>query len=159
MSAQRLASALDALEERNALRKLEPWIQALARRYFGDTHLADDAEQIARIAAVKAIRAWDAEQVSRASFVKHAARYAVIDFLRKEASGRSFTEQADEESADAKALDAERALLVLEIYNALPAAQQAEVDELLENGRGRGGDHGTKLLRVVRKIVKALEAA
>jgi DNA-directed RNA polymerase specialized sigma24 family protein len=164
-SVNALASALDALEERNALRSLEPWIQALAGSYLGTSHLVEDAKQIARIAIVQAIRTWDSEQGGRAAYVKQSARYALINFVKKEmgVQGGPFTGdgRVEREHTDEGAVNPERAVLILELYNALPPEQQAEVDRLLVNGHGaKGGQtrERVKLLRVVSAVLKALEA-
>lgn len=131
-------------DETAALTSLEPFIRRTAKRYFKGS-LAQDAEQEGRLAALLAIRSWPGEATCKLS--THCMRnvwWKIHDLSVRERRQKGlvlFEGDYEEDkpgrtesswNEDQAAVDAERALMVLEIFNSLPSDQQSAIDERFE---------------------------
>jgi DNA-directed RNA polymerase specialized sigma24 family protein len=133
-------------EEASVLKSLAPFIQRTARKYF--PREIEDAEQEGNIAAIRAMRSWRAE--SGAKLSTHCMRniwWALHSLAQKDrrrwqveavATGCVLPDHEDGTSdlrntgldpQDPTAINAERALIILEVFNALSPEQQTAIEQ------------------------------
>lgn len=155
------------------LARLDPFIVKTAGRLFFGAEDAEDAAQEGRLTCVLAMRSWREE--SGASLYRHCVRNILwrLSTLKVLASKRAQSERpapsvtrrsdvdwqegTNEGYVDPAALDPERALIVLEVWDSLTDEQRAAIDDRIVNGIPRGSHNRALVAEAARTAAKALE--
>lgn len=121
------------INEAEALRSLEPFVQKTAKRYFrGDA--VEDGAQIGRIAALQAIRSWRPEACKLSTHAMRNIWWDIHSFAMKERRVASVVllDEPERTWRDQTGINPETAVAVLEIFNALPPDEQEAVEKLVK---------------------------
>lgn len=144
-------------EEEAALKAIEPFISRTAHRYGRGQANIDDLMQEARLGALLALRTWVAkDNVKLATHCMRNAWWRVYAQVLKQkrrkgifvdnqttanrdlSVSEDLTTDLTTAIPDVAAIDAERALIILELFNSLTPAQQADIEaRMYEAKRGQ----------------------
>ncbi len=138
--------SMTSKEEAAVLRSLDAFILKTARRYFVAIDAVEDAAQEGRIAAILSMRSWREESgaklsthcmrniwwrihaISRQRQRRKEVELSCGNNSRSKGSEEAPADNCPTDSIDHAAINAEQALIVLEIFNALTPSQQHAIE-------------------------------